>query len=96
MIKTKKGETVIEGNCSEICADLAVIIDSVNQVFAEEFGAEQAKKYIMQAVEYGFMHDDELETKKKECVDKVACELTEALDELKELIMKGMMKNGGK
>ncbi len=96
MIKTKKGETVIEGNCAEILADLSVIIDSVNQALTEEFGAEQAKKDIMEAVEYGFMSEDEFDVKKKECINQVASELTEALDELKKAIMEGMMKNGGK
>lgn len=96
MIKTRKGETVAEGSIAEILADVSVIVESVNGVLTEEFGADEAKKHIMEAVEYGFMHDDELETKKKECINQVASELTEALDELKKLILEGMMKNGGK
>ena len=96
MIKTSKGETLAIGSNSELLADLSVIVDTLNESLVKEVGAEKAKEYIMESVEYGFMSEDEVQTKKDECVDKVACELTEALDELKELIMKGMMKNGGK
>lgn len=96
MIKTRKGETVVDGNISEILADVSIIIDSVNEVLTEELGAEEAKKAIMEAVERGFMSEDELKAKRKKYEEKLACELTEALDELKKLIMEGMMKNGGK
>lgn len=96
MITTKKGRTVIEGSINEILADVSIIIDSVNEALTEEFGAKEAKQHIMKAVERGFMSDDELQAKKKEFADKVACELTEALDELKKLIVEGMKKNGSK
>ena len=95
MIKTRKGETVIEGNIAEICADLAVIVDSANEALTEEIGAEEAKKEIMKAVEYGLMSDDELKHAMNETANKALCELTEALDEFKKF-MEGMMKNGGK
>lgn len=92
MIKTRKGETVVDGNISEILADVAIIIDSVNEVLTEELGAEEAKKAIMEAVEYGLMSDDELKAQNKKAEEKLACELTEALDDLKKLL-EGMMKD---
>lgn len=96
MITSKKGETVACGSVSELLADLSVIVDSLNEELTEEFGAEEAKKAIMEAVERGFMSEDELKAKRKKYEEKLACELTEALDELKKLIVEGMMKNGSK
>lgn len=96
MIKTRKGETVVEGNIAEILADVSVIVESVNDALTEEFGVEEAKKHIMEAVEYGFVSEDEVKHKANEQVYKAFCELTEALDDLKKLILEGMMKNGSK
>lgn len=96
MIKTSKGETIAIGSNAELLADLSVIVDSVNEALTKEVGAEEAKKYIMECVEYGLMSDDELKSKQKRVEEKLACELTEALDELKKLIVEGMMKNGSK
>lgn len=92
MIKTRKGETVIDGNVTEILADVAIIIDSLNEALTEELGAKEAKQHIMEAVEYGLMSDDELKAKQKKAEEKLVCELTDALDELKKLIVEGMMK----
>lgn len=96
MIKTNRGEICAFGSTTELLADLSVIVGSLNENLAKEVGTEDAKKFIMESVEFGLMSDDEAQTKKKECVDKAACEITEAIDELKELIMKGMMKDGSK
>lgn len=96
MIYTNKGETRANGSVHEILADVSIIIDAVHESLTEEIGAEDAKDCIMKSVEAGFMSEDELQTKKKECINLVASELTEALDELKELIMKGMTKDGSK
>jgi len=92
MIKTNRGEICAFGSTAELLADLSVIVDSLNENLAKEVGTEDAKKFIMESVEIGLMSDDEAQTKKKECVEKVACELEEALEELKKILMEGMMK----
>ena len=96
MIKTNRGETIAIGSNQELLADLSVIVGTLNESLVKEVGAEEAKECIMDSVEVGFMSDDEFEVRKKQTQNKIACELTEALDELKKIIMEGMMKDGSK
>lgn len=63
MIKSENCELTLEGTIPDIMTDLAVITKGIKELIEKEcgeFGAVIAKKLITDAVEAGFMTEDEL------------------------------------
>lgn len=89
MIKANKGEVIIEGGFVELTADLACIVHCLHDdVFIKGIGMteDEAKERIHEAVEMGFIPEEELHKKNDETVGEVLGDIIEkAIDLLEKL-----------
>lgn len=86
MIKTKKGELKVKGSLIEIKADLSVIVyELYHNILTENMSKEEAKEEIMDAVNRGFLEDEEIE----EDVNELLEQFFEEMGELREILEKG-------
>ena len=80
MIKTKKGKLKIKGSDVEIAADISVIVHGlVYRLLPESMTQEEAKDFIMFAVERGFKTKEELEAETKEHIGEILGEVSNVL-----------------
>lgn len=60
MISVKNGEVLIKGSEVELLADLSCIIRALHENFTKVGGKERSRVEIMEAVDYGFLSDEEI------------------------------------
>lgn len=60
MINVKNGEVSIKGSRVELLADLSCIIRALHENFTKVGGKERSRVEIMEAVDYGFLSDEEI------------------------------------
>ena len=60
MINVKNGEVSIKGSGVELLADLSCIIRALHENFTKVGGKERSRVEIMEAVDYGFLSDEEV------------------------------------
>ena len=61
MIKTENGKVNLKGNIVTLKSDLAAIIISIREVFAERMSQDKADENIREAIRVGFMTEEDLE-----------------------------------
>ena len=84
MIKTKKGKIKVEGNFTEICADLSIIAHALYFDTFKDMEKEEAKEHIMHAVERGFKTQEELEEQNIKMISNLISELGKVLEKVGE------------
>lgn len=96
MIKTKYGKVEAHGTCSELLADLTVIVHSIyHEVLLDEMSEEAAEEMICQAVEAAFEFEDEQEDEGKEKELAVLLKELQGVIEEIENLKEGMSKKKG-
>lgn len=80
MIKTKKGHLRIKGNSVEVKADISTIIYHLYyEILPENMTPEEAKEFIMSAVERGFKTPEQLEAEMKEQLGNILGKIAESM-----------------
>ena len=83
MIRSKYGKTQISGSTVEVFADLTTIIMTMKNALVEEMGEEDLRKKILNAVDEGFLSEEELS---KKIADEIGIS-PETLDKLTDTIL---------
>ena len=80
MIKTKKGNLNIKGSDVEIQADISVIVYHLYyEILPEKMSQEEAKEFIMHAVERGFKTQEQVDVETKEALGELLGEFSKLL-----------------
>lgn len=61
MIKCKNGAITIIGGLEELHADISTLVFAINKELSEAMGEENAKMFIQNCVDMGFMSNEEIE-----------------------------------
>ena len=83
MIRSKHGKTQISGTTVEVFADLTTIIMTMKNALVEEMGEEDLRKKILNAVDEGFLSEEDLS---KKIADEIGIS-PETLDKLTDTIL---------
>ena len=97
MIKTENGKVNLEGNIVTLKIDLATIINSIREVFAERMSQDKADENIREAIRVGFMTEEELRDESKRVESKISEKFGGTIEDIMELIDEVMLEaHGGK
>lgn len=97
MIKTENGKVNLEGNIVTLKIDLATIINSIREVFAERMSQDKADENIREAIRVGFMTEEELRDESKRVESKISEKFGGTIEDIMELIDEVMREaHGGK
>lgn len=66
MINTEKGSIHVKGSTTELLTDLSIIIKSLHDNLSKDLGPEISKEMITEAVNVGFLSEDEVHKKLNE------------------------------
>lgn len=89
MIKCDKGIVEIKGEESMVLAELSTFIHHLHhRVFVEivELTPEESKETILEAVENGFLSEEEIKAKKEFSKEEAKVQILKALDDLKAIL----------
>ena len=89
MILTKKGDTEMHGRTQELMADLSIIVHAMVYdmlIDRDKMTLEEAKRMIIEQVEYGMMSEEQIEReadaargKAKDILECMAQEIADAI-----------------
>ncbi len=97
MIKTENGKVNLKGNIFTLKSDLAAIINSIREVFAEHMSQDKADENIREAIQLGFMTEEEFRDELKRVESKISEKFGGAIEDIMELIDEAMREaHGGK
>lgn len=97
MIKTENGKVNLKGNIVELKSDLAMMIISIREVFAERMSQDEADENIREAIRVGFMTEEEFRDESKRVVSKISEKFGGTIEDIMELIDEVMREaHGGK
>lgn len=97
MIKTENGKVNLEGNIVELKSDLAMMIISIREVFAERMSQDEADGNIREAIRVGFMTEEEFRDESKRVESKISEKFGGTIEDIMELIDEVMREAyGGK
>lgn len=97
MIKTENGKVNLKGNIVELKSDLAVIIISIREAFAERMSQDEADENIREAIRVGFMTEEEFRDESKRVESKISEKFGGTIEDIMELIDEVMREaHGGK
>ena len=97
MIKTENGKVNLEGNIVELKSDLAMMIISIREVFAERMSQDEADENIREAIRVGFMTEEEFRDESKRVESKISEKFGGTIEDIMELIDEVMREAyGGK
>lgn len=97
MIKTENGKVNLEGNIVELKSDLAMMIISIREVFAERMSQDEADENIREAIRVGFMTEEEFRDESKRVESKISEKFGGTIEDIMELIDEVMREaHGGK
>ena len=71
MIKIENGKVNLKGNIVELKSNLAMIIISIREVFAEHMSQDEADENIREAIRVGFMTEEEIRDELKRVGSKI-------------------------
>lgn len=72
MIKTENGKVDLKGDIVTLKSNLAVIIISIREVFAERMSQDEADENIREAIRVGFMTEEEFRDELKRVKSKIS------------------------
>ena len=81
MILCSKSEFIMKGSGIDLMSELSIIVNIMNKRFNENHDPELSKKMIMNAVEVGFLSDEEIDSKLKEKANDLLEKLLKGLGE---------------
>ncbi len=81
MILCSKSEFIMNGSGIELMSELSMIVNTMNKTLSENLDPELSKKVIMNAVEVGFLSDEEIDSKLKEKANDLLEKLLKGLGE---------------
>ena len=81
MILCSKSEFIMNGSGTDLMSELSMIVNTMNKRFSENHDPELSKKMIMNAVEVGFLSDEEIDSKLKENANDLLEKLLKGLGE---------------
>ena len=81
MILCSKSEFIINGLGIDLMSELSMIVNTMNKMFSENYDPELSKKMIMNAVEFGFLSAEEIDSKIKENANDLLEKLLKGLGE---------------
>lgn len=97
MIKTENGKVNLKGNIVELKSDLAMMIISIREVFAERMSQDEADENIREAIRVGFMTEEEFRDESKRVESKISEKFGGTIENIMELIDEAMREaHGGK
>lgn len=97
MIKAENEKTNLEGNIITLKSDLAMIINSMRRVFSEHMSQDKADENIREAIQLGFMTEEEFRDELKRVESKISEKFGGAIEDIMELIDEAMREaHGGK
>lgn len=97
MIKANGMIVKLEGRAEELCAELSVIVASMNEALTAKFDEEMAEDLIMKAFAVGFMSDEEFDAecaKLDEKVKETDREIYDLLGKLADALSRKEKKDG--
>lgn len=89
MLKVDKGCIEIRGNVPDVLANLSTLVHNLYHdcfIGSAEISPEESRKMIMDAVELGFLSDEEAAAKAKESKDRAKDDLLRMLDKLADIL----------
>ena len=95
MIKTENGKVNLKGNIVTLKSDLAAIIISIREVFAERMSQDKADENIREAIRVGFMPEEELRDESKRVESKISEKFGGTIEDIMELIDEVMREARG-
>ena len=95
MIKTENGKVNLKGNIFTLKSDLAAIIISIREVFAERMSQDKADENIREAIRVGFMTEEELRDESKRVESKISEKFGGTIEDIMELIDEVMREARG-
>ena len=95
MIKTENGKVNLKGNIFTLKSDLAAIINSIREVFAERMSQDKADENIREAIRVGFMPEEELRDESKRVESKISEKFGGTIEDIMELIDEVMREARG-
>ncbi len=95
MIKTENGKVNLKGNIVTLKSDLAAIIISIREVFAERMSQDKADENIREAIRVGFMTEEELRDESKRVESKISEKFGGTIEDIMELIDEVMREARG-
>ena len=81
MILCSKSEFIMNGSGIDLMSELSMIVNNMNKMFSENHDPVLSKKMIMNAVEVGFLSDEEIDSKLKEKANDLLEKLLKGLGE---------------
>lgn len=94
MIKTENGKVNLKGNIFTLKSDLAAIINSIREVFAEHMSQDKADENIREAIQLGFM-TEEFRDESKRVESKISEKFGGTIEDIMELIDEVMREARG-
>lgn len=95
MIKTENGKVNLEGNIVTLKSDLAAIIISIREVFAERMSQDKADENIREAIRVGFVTEEELRDESKRVESKISEKFGGTIEDIMKLIDEVMREAHG-
>ncbi len=95
MIKTENGKVDLKGNIVELKSDLAMMIISIREVFAERMSQDEADENIREAIRVGFMTEEEFRDESKRVESKISEQFGGTIEDIMELIDEVMREAHG-
>ena len=95
MIKTENGKVNLKGNIVELKSDLAMMIISIREVFAERMSQDEADENIREAIRVGFMTEEEFRDESKRVESKISEKFGGTIENIMELIDEVMREAHG-
>lgn len=92
MIKIENGKVNLKGNIVELKIDLAMMIISIREVFAERMSQDEADENIREAIRVGFMTEEEFRDESKRVKSKISEKFGGTIEDITELIDEVMLK----
>lgn len=95
MIKTENGKVNLKGNIITLKSNLATIISSIREAFAECMSQDEADENIREAIRVGFMTKEELRDESKRVESKISEKFGGTIEDITELIDEVMREARG-
>ena len=95
MIKTENGKVDLKGKIVELKSDLAMMIISIREVFAERMSQDEADENIREAIRVGFMTEEEFRDESKRVESKISEQFGGTIEDIMELIDEVMREAHG-
>lgn len=97
MIKIENGKVNLKGNIVELKSNLAMMIISIREAFAEHMSQDEADENIREAIRVGFMTEEEFRDESKRVESKISEKFGGTIEDIMELIDEVMREaHGGK